>query len=119
MIRILEALVLLTVATIAAGCDAFVSAKGRVTDASGRPLQGAKVQLAWGEHVESADTDSLGNFALSFAHGVSKSKEGHVSVCKAGYAVQRVDFAASDTALDALTFRLLPGLSGGGNPLCR
>jgi hypothetical protein len=68
--------------------------------------------------VESANTDSLGNFALSFAHGIGKPKEGHVSVCKAGYAVQRVDFTANDTALDGLTFRLSPGRMGAANPLC-
>lgn len=97
MARVPHLLLPLVLAALVA-CDAFASAAGRVVDRWHRPVAGAKVTLGWGNQLETVLSDSLGRFAVSFAHGSGREAT-RLWACKPAVGSAAISFVAGDTSL--------------------
>ena len=49
-------------------CDGFTHIQGKVTDTSGKPIEGAQVEMKTGGARSQVKTDSQGSFNVSFTH---------------------------------------------------
>jgi hypothetical protein len=53
-----------------AGCDGFTHIKGKITDVSGKPIEGAQVEMKTisGGRYDKVKTDAAGAFSIGFTH---------------------------------------------------
>ena len=69
-----------------AGCDGFTHIKGKVTDTTGKPIQGAEVELKTtsGGRDDKVKTSTDGSFSVGFSHAPWKVDLA-LTVSKDGY----------------------------------